>query len=170
MFEAIPKNAGLQVQLVYFRGIAECRASKWVADGAALARLMSGVTCRGGRTQISRVFAHARAEHGRRKLNAVVYVGDALEENVDLLAEKAGQLGLLGCPMFLFQEGRDPQVEAAFREFAQLSKGAYAKFDANASTELASLLRAVAAFAAGGRDLLRLQKTHGAATILKQLS
>ena len=119
---------------------------------------------------MSKVFAHARAEHGRRKLNAVVYEGDALEENVDLLAEKAGQLGLLGCPMFLFQEGRDPKVEAAFREFARLSKGAYAKFDANAPSELEALLRAVAAYAAGGRDLLRLQKTPGAATLLEQLS
>lgn len=169
MFEAIPKDAGLQVQLLYFRGIGECRASKWVRDAAALSHLMSGVACQGGRTQMSKVFTHARTEHARQRLNAVVYVGDALEENVDHLAEKAGQLGLLACPMFLFQEGQDPKVEAAFREFARLSKGAYAKFDTNAPAELAALLRAVAAYAAGGRDLLRLQKTSRAAALLEQL-
>jgi hypothetical protein len=169
MFQALPKTGDLQVQLLYFRGLNECRASKWVNDGAALARLMSGVDCRGGKTQISKVLAHARAEHARRKLNAVVYVGDAIEENVDILAEKAGQLGLLGCPMFIFQEGRDTRVEAAFREFARLTKGAYARFDAGAPAELAALLRAVAAYAAGGRNLLKLQKSASATALLQQL-
>jgi hypothetical protein len=169
MFQSIPKGAALQVQLLYFRGLGECRASKWVNDTAGLAKLMSGIDCRGGNTQISKVFAHARAEHGRHKLNAVVYVGDAIEENVDSLAEKAGQLGLLGCPLFIFQEGRDTHVEAAFREFARLTKGAYARFDASAPQELAALLRAVAAYASGGRALLKLQQTPSATLLLRQL-
>jgi hypothetical protein len=169
MFRAIPKGGALQVQLLYFRGMGECRASKWVNDTAGLAKLMTGISCRGGNTQISKVFAHARTEHGRQKLNAVVYVGDAIEENVDSLAEKAGQLGLLGCPLFIFQEGNDRNVEAAFREFARLTKGAYARFDANAPQELAALLRAVAAYASGGRDLLKLQQTPSATLLLRQL-
>ncbi len=169
MFKAIPKSGALQVQLLYFRGFGECRASKWVLNGDSLARLMSGIQCQGGRTQISKVFAHARAEHAKRRINAVIYVGDALEEDADLLAEKAGQLGLLGLPLFVFQEGQDAQVEAAFREFARLSKGAYARFDASAPQELAALLKAVAAFAAGGRDLLKLQGSHQAKALLSQL-
>jgi hypothetical protein len=168
MFEAIPKNA-LQVQLLYFRGFGECRASKWVIDASALAKLMTGLQCRGGNTQISKVFAHARAEHAKRRINAVVYVGDAIEENVDSLAAKAGQLGLLGCPMFVFQEGHDSRVEAAFREFARLTKGAYARFDSSAPRELAELLKAVAAYASGGRELLRLQKSAPARALLEQL-
>lgn len=168
MFEAIPKGK-LAVQLLYFRGFGECRASKWVVDASALARLMTGLECRGGNTQISKVFAHARAEHARERINAVVYVGDAIEENVDALADKAGQLGLLGCPMFVFQEGRDTRVEAAFREFARLSKGAYARFDSSAPRELAELLKAVAAYASGGRELLRLQKSAPARALLEQL-
>jgi len=168
MFEAIPKG-NLQVQLLYFRGFGECRASKWVVDASALAKLMTGIECRGGNTQISKVLAHARAEHAKRRINAVVYVGDAIEENVDSLAEKAGQLGLLGCPMFLFQEGRDSRVEAAFREFARLTKGAYARFDSSAPRELAELLKAVAAYASGGRDLLKLQKSAPARALLEQL-
>ncbi|MFD2648870.1 VWA domain-containing protein [Devosia albogilva] len=169
MFKAIPKSSALQVQLLYFRGFGECRASKWVLSGDSLAKLMSGIQCQGGRTQISKVFAHARSEHARRRINAVIYVGDAIEENPDLLAEKAGQLGLLGLPLFIFQEGHDPQVEAAFKEFARLSKGAYARFDASAPQELAALLKAVAAFATGGRDMLRLQSGPQAQALLSQL-
>ena len=169
MFRAIPQPSALQVQLLYFRGFGECQASKWVHDGDALARLMSRIECRGGHTQMGRVFSHARAEHGRRRINAVIYVGDAMEESVDDLAEKAGQLGLLGLPLFIFQEGRDPQVEAAFRDFARLSKGAYARFDASAPDELAALLKAVAAYASGGRDLLKLQASAPAKALLAQL-
>jgi len=169
MFRAIPKPSALQVQLLYFRGLGECRSSKWVIDGDALAKLMSGIDCRGGHTQIGKVFAHARTEHARRRINAVVYVGDAIEENVDDLAEKAGQLGLLGLPMFIFQEGRDARVEAAFRDFARLTKGAYARFDASAPQELAALLKAVAAYASGGRDLLKLQASGQAQALLAQL-
>lgn len=169
MFRAIPKDSGLQVQLLYFRGFGECRASKWVIDANALAKLMTGIACQGGNTQISKVFAHARTEHAKRRINAVVYVGDAIEENIDDLAAKAGQLGLLGCPMFVFQEGRDTRVEAGFREFARLTKGAYARFDASAPQELAALLKAVAAYASGGKDLLKLQGSGQAQALLAQL-
>jgi hypothetical protein len=168
MFAAVAGKQ-LQVQLLYFRGLNECRASKWVSDTEALARLMTGIQVRGGNTQIGKVFAHARAEHSRQKINAVVYVGDAMEEGIDSLAQKAGELGLLGCPIFIFQEGRDPNVERAFREFARTSKGAYARFDAGAAKELASLLRAVAAYAAGGRGALQLQQTPSARLLLEQL-
>lgn len=169
MFRAIPKPSALQVQLLYFRGLGECRASKWVIDGDALAKLMSGIDCRGGNTQISKVFAHARQEHAKRRINAVVYVGDAIEENVDDLAEKAGQLGLLGLPLFIFQEGRDPHVEAAFKDFARLTKGAYARFDASAPQELAALLKAVAAYASGGKNMMKLQTSSAARALLAQL-
>ena len=170
MFKALPDDNRLSIQLIYFRGLAECRASKWVNDADGLARLMSGVACQGGNTQISKVFAHARREHGTHPIDAVVYVGDAIEENVDSLASKAGELGLLGCKMFIFQEGHDPRVEAAFREFARLTKGAYARFDTNAPSELAALLRAVAAYAAGGRKALKLQNSARATALLEQLT
>ena len=168
MFAAVDASS-LLVQLVYFRGLGECRASKWVSDTAALSRLMSGLTVQGGNTQIGKVFSHARAEHSRRKVNALVYVGDAMEESVDGLAQKAGELGLLGCPIFIFQEGRNADVERAFREFARVSKGAYARFDAGAGKELAALLRAVAAYAAGGKKALQLQGSAGAKLLLGQL-
>jgi hypothetical protein len=169
MFEALAEAGSLQVQLLYFRGFGECRASKWVTNPHALANLMTGIECRGGNTQIGKVLSHARAEHKRGRINALVYVGDAMEEDIDRLAQKAGEIGLLGCPIFVFQEGHEPLAERAFKEFARVSKGAYARFDANAPQQLAALLRAVAAFAAGGREALRLQQTSSAKLLLEQL-
>ena len=96
----------LDVQLVYFRGFGECRASKFVTDTAALKRLMTGIDCRGGQTQIGKVLSHALKEMPP-KVGALVYIGDAMEEDIDDLAVKAGDLGLRGVPVFLFQEGRD---------------------------------------------------------------
>ena len=38
MFAAASEAGGLSVQLVYFRGFGECRASRWVADPRAASR------------------------------------------------------------------------------------------------------------------------------------
>lgn len=154
MFEEVGRVGGLSVQLVYFRSFNECRASKWVSDTGALRNLMTGLEVRAGRTQIGKVLTHVRREGKLRRVNALVYVGDAMEESVDELAHRAGELGLLGVPAFMFQEGRDAEAERAFREIARLSKGAYMRFDAGAAQELAKLLRAVARYAAGGRRAL----------------
>ena len=153
MFAAVADQP-LEVQLLYFRGVGECRASKWVRDAKALAGLMRGISVRGGNTQSGKVLAHARAEHSRQKINALVYVGDAMEEGVDDLAQKAGRLGLHGVPVFAFQEGHDAVAETAFREIARLSKGAWFRFDRNAAATLSKLLSAVAVFASGGLPAL----------------
>src|SRR3990170_6747643 len=121
MFKTVKEVGGLDVQLVYFRGFGECQASKWVSDPDALAALMRQVSCQGGYTQIRKVLAHARRESERTKVNALVYVGDCMEEDVDELAQLAGELGLLPVPVFLFQEGREAKAARAFREIARLS-------------------------------------------------
>lgn len=150
MFDAVGHLGTLDVQLVYFRGIEECRASKFVSDTDALKRLMSGIRCQGGQTQIGKVLSHALKETAREKVSALVYIGDAMEENVDVLAMKAGNLGMHGVPAFIFQEGEDRAAEVAFKEMARLSRGAWFRFDRNAAATLARLLSAVAIFAAGG--------------------
>ena len=173
MFHAVKEVGGLDVQLVYFRGVGECRASRWVADPDALARLMTTVQCRGGYTQIGKVLSHVRQETARRKVGALVYVGDCMEEDIDDLCGRAGELGMLGVPVFLFQEGRDTRAEQAFREIARLTKGAYCRFDAGSARQLRELLAAVAVYAAGGRRALEAlsQKTQGrgAQLLLAQL-
>ena len=154
MFDAVARAGGLNVQLVYFRGFGECRASRFVRDTASLKELMTRIDCRGGHTQIGKVLSHAIKENGREKVNAIVYIGDAMEEGVDDLAQKAGRLGLHGVPVFAFQEGHDAVAETAFREIARLSKGAWFRFDRNAAATLSKLLSAVAVFASGGLPAL----------------
>lgn len=154
MFEEAGAIGGLDVQLIYFRGLRECRASKWNSDPARLGEIMSGISCQGGQTQIGRVLEHVRNESKIGKVDALVYVGDAMEEPVDDLCAIAGELGLLGIPAFIFQEGGDPVAENAFRELARLTRGAWCPFDAGASSQLRELLRAAAAYAAGGHKAL----------------
>jgi len=171
MFAAVKAVGGLDVQLVYFRGFGECLASKWVADPEALARLMTQVSCRGGMTQIGRVLSHARTEYNSNKVNALIYVGDCMEENIDELSAIAGELGLLGMPVFLFQEGNDLSAQTAFRELARLTGGAYCRFDAGSAAQLRELLSAVAVYAAGGRKALEKYSggKGGATALLEQL-
>ena len=172
MFRETAVIGGLDVQLLYFRGLAECRASRWVSDARQLGGLMEKIDCRGGHTQIGKILAHARRENEAKKVQALVFVGDAMEEPIDDLCAAAGQLGLLGVPAFVFQEGHDAVAEQAFREIARLSRGAYCRFDISAAHELAELLRAVAAYAAGGiKALSDLKARHssGATKLLAQL-
>jgi hypothetical protein len=172
MFREAAATGGLDIQLVYFRGLNECGSSQWVADSAKLAQLMSRIDCRGGHTQIGKILYHARKENEARKVQALVYVGDAMEEKVDDLCAYAGDLGLRGMPVFMFQEGSDPVAEQAFREVARLSRGAYCRFDAGAAHELGELLRAVAAYAAGGLKALSnlsARNGRGAQKLLAQL-
>jgi hypothetical protein len=154
MFDTAASLGGLDVQLVYFRGFSECRASNFVSAGRGLAQLMSRIDVRGGSTQIRRVLGHARNEAVRARVGALVFIGDAMEENPDTLASLAGELALLGLKAFMFQEGRDPLARRTFEEIARLTGGAYSAFDAGASARLAALLRAAAAYAAGGHAAL----------------
>jgi hypothetical protein len=162
MFNAAAALGGLEVQLVYYRGLAECRSSAWTRDAAGLGRLMSKVGVLAGRTQIERVLRHVLKEASTGKVNAVVFIGDAMEENVDLLADAAGQLGLRGVPVFMFHEGGGEPAAGAFKHIAKVSGGAYCLFDAASPDKLRNLLRAVAAFAAGGAQaLINYGKRHG---------
>ena len=171
MFREAASVGSLDIRLVYFRGMAECRASGWISDTAELARLMGRISCQGGQTQIGKVLSETRREAVASGVRALVFVGDAMEESVDELCARAGELGLLKVPVFMFQEGHDPAAEQAFREIARLTGGAWCRFDPGAAAQLRELLRAVAAYAAGGRAaLMRLSQTApGAAKLLGQM-
>jgi len=94
---------------------------------------------------------------------ALVFVGDCFEENLDQVGQLAGQLGMLGVRAFLFQEGRNPDAERAFRHIAKLTGGAHCRFDARSPQQLRDLLGAVAAYAAGGQQALSdLSRRSGA--------
>ena len=150
MFETTAALGGLEVQLVFYRGFNECKASRWMTGAADLHRVMRAVHCVGGETQIERVLAHALTETKKQRVNALVFVGDAMEENVDRLCRLAGELGLNGVPVFVFHEGSDPIAGKAFQQIAKLSRGAYIRFDLASAERLKELLAAVAVYAAGG--------------------
>jgi hypothetical protein len=171
MFATAAAFGGLAVQLVYFRGFAECKVSPFLDRGEGLAACMMGISVRAGRTQIGKVLRHVRDATKAERIGAFVFIGDAMEEQIDDLARLAGELGLLGVKAFMFQEGRDPAAEEAFRQIAWLTGGAYAAFDANAAKRLKSLLGAAAAYAAGGVAALEAQASANseASLLLSQM-
>jgi hypothetical protein len=162
MFLETAALGGLDVQLVYYRGFDECRASKWVSNPIDLVRLMTGVMCLAGQTKIRRVLQHAIKETEKKRVAALVFVGDCFEENIDEVGQLAGQLGMLNVRAFLFQEGYNADAERAFRQIAKLTGGAHCRLDANSPRQLRELLGAVAVYAAGGhRALSDLSRRSG---------
>ncbi len=169
MFAAAGELGRLAMQLVWYRGHGEFQVEPWLTDPAELRRRMTTVRCRGGLTQIGRVLEHAVRESQKYRLNTLVLVGDCLEEAVDPIRDQAGRLGLLGVPVFVFQEGYDPNAARGFREIARLTRGAYCAFDAGSARQLRELLRSVAVYAAGGRQALEnFGKRHGG--LVRQLT
>ncbi len=167
MFVAADALGGLDVQLAFYRGFDELKVSRWTSDGRELARLMGAVRCLAGRTQIGRLLRYAAEQRRESRLDAMVFVGDCCEEDVDQVGHEAGQLGLLGLPVFVFQEGNDRVASRLFPQVAKLTKGAYCKFDRSSPDQLKRLLGAVAAYAAGGREaLLKYGKDKGGAAAL----
>jgi hypothetical protein len=168
MFRTTAARGGLDVQLVYFRGFRECRATRFISQGEGLGAMMARIHCEAGHTQIGRVLTHALDETRARRVGALVYIGDAMEEKIDDLAAVAGEIGLLGLKAFMFQEGDDATARTAFKEIARLTGGAYAAFDLAAPRRLAELLGAAAAYAVGGLPELekRAGQGEGAARLL----
>ncbi|NEX20064.1 VWA domain-containing protein [Thiorhodococcus mannitoliphagus] len=166
MFLETQALGGLAVQLCFYRGFQEIHWSEWYQDSDALLKRMNAVYCAAGLTQIGSVLAHAIDEASRQSVDALVFVGDCMEEDRDRLADLAGRLGLLGVPAFVFQEGRDPAAEPVFRDVARLTGGAWCPFDAGSPQLLRDLLSAVAVYAAGGRKALeRYGRERGGAVL-----
>lgn len=168
MFQQTANLGGLQIQLCYYRGFGEFHASTWMRNTQQLLKQMTGVSCLGGHTQIHKVLNHTlREAKSAAKVNALVFVGDCVEEGVDQLAQTAGELGILGVPAFMFQEGHDPIASRAFQHIARLTGGAHCPFDAGSAQQLRDLLNAVAVYAAGGYKALENYHARHGSVILK---
>jgi len=172
MFSSTLGIGELDLQLVYYRGFNECRSTRWIKSADTLAASMAKIRCQAGHTQIERILRHGLTETRSQAVNAMVFVGDCMEEKIDTLGDLAGQLKLVGLPVFVFQEGFDPIASRAFADIAALSGGAHCRFDQSSARQLGQLLRAVAVYAAGGRRALEQlgKNSSQAATLLKQLS
>ena len=155
MFSETAALGGLDIQLCYYRGYGEFEASPWLSSADALLQRMTSVSCRGGYTQIEKVLRQAIEQTKQKKVQALVFVGDCMEEDVDHLCHLAGELGVLGVPAFMFHEGAEPVARRAFQEIARLTRGAYCAFDASSAGQLRDLLSAVAVYAAAGQKALR---------------
>jgi hypothetical protein len=166
MFDTAADVGKLSIQLVYYRGISECRATQWFSSVAPLKLAMSRIMCRGGETQILRVLDHAKKEHAKCKVDGLVFVGDCVEESFDTLCAAAHGIGM---PAFFFQECDNQYAAQVFAELARITGGAHLKFDAGAVGRLGDLLGAVATFATGGLPALTNQGSEGARLLLTQL-
>ena len=166
MFVETSGLGGLEIQLAFFRGFGEFKVSPWLSEAAELLGRMTSVFCLAGETQIRKVLKHATNETKKQHVNALIYVGDCMEEDIDNLGKIAGELGLLGVPAFMFHEGDDPIAEFGFKQIAKLTNGAYCHFDSSSPQVLKDLLSAVAVFAAGGRRALEdLASRRGGAVL-----
>jgi hypothetical protein len=168
MFREAAPIGHLDVQLVYYRGD-ECRASKWVSSGEQLAQSMNKIECVGGFTQIGRVLAHALREHEKAPVQAVVFIGDMFEEELETVAALASECGMVGLQIFMFQEGHDPAARKVFRLLALKSGGAYFEFNPGTSRaveQLSERLNAIARLAVG--DTEALQRIGGTAALTDQ--
>ena len=154
MFQVTADLGGLDVQLAFYRGFQEFKVSSWTSKPKELSKLMTSVTCLAGETQLLKLLKHARNEASKHKIDALVFVGDAFEEDVDAVGKTAGELGMLGLPAFMFHEGENPLTAFAFQQVAKLSGGGYCRFDASSADVLRELLSAVAIYAAGGQRAL----------------
>jgi hypothetical protein len=166
MFQEVAAIGGLSLQLVYYRGFNECKASDWITNSAVLIQKMSAIDTLGGTTQIGRVLTHAKNETAKQKVAALTFIGDAVEENPDTLIVKARELGI---PTFMFQEGHDPLAHSTFQAIANVTNGAYGRFDAGSAKQLAELLKAAALFATGGLMALEHKKDAASTLLLGQL-
>jgi hypothetical protein len=167
MFGAAATVGNLSCQLVYYRGYnGECRTSPWFDSAQSLGSAMNKIICMAGHTQIEKVLRHAAREHAKASIAALIFIGDACEEQESDLYAAARELPV---PTFFFQEGNSDLVAGIFGKIAEITKGAVVQFDTSSATKLADLLKAVAVFATGGITALEAQKSAAAQLLLTHL-
>jgi hypothetical protein len=127
---------------------------------------MNQIICMAGYTQIEKVLRHAAREHAKAPVAALIFIGDACEEEESVLYAAARELSM---PTFFFQEGNSDLVAGIFGRIAEITRGAVAQFDSGSAAKLADLLKAVATFATGGIRALEAQKSEAARLLLTQL-
>ncbi len=154
MFDVTQTLGVLDIQLCYYQGFNVFEVCHWCGDSDSLRQQMTAVRCLSGHTQIRKILQHTLHETKRNKVDAVVFVGDCMEEDEVLLYRLAGQIGLLNVPIFVFHEGDEPRAAKTFRKIARLTGGAYCYFNIGSADLLRTLLQAVAVYAVGGRMAL----------------
>lgn len=169
LFTAAHQISNIAIQLCFYRGFGEFTVSDWLTSETDLKYQIEKVACQGGQTQILRLLKHAIFEHNKLAVRALLFIGDACEENQDQLYNLAGQCGLLQLPIFIFQEGTDRKATDSFRTLANLSGGVHTTFDASSASTLAALLGALSRYVVGGKQALEMSAQSGDKIFLEQL-
>lgn len=160
----------LQIQLAFYRGVADFKTSNWTQTHQSLRKAMERVQCLSGRTQILRFLQHCYGEAINNSIKAIVFIGDCCEEEPQAIVDLAGKLGILGIPIFIFQEGHDPFATKVFREIAKVSRGAHSPFSTDSARTLGDLLEAVISYVLKGHEITsNLLKNRHAKHLLDQL-
>ena len=171
LFDVATEDATFALQLCYFRGLMEFEATPWMTKPGPLLDALNAVYCQGGATQIERVLRHALGEfEGSGSVKAIVYIGDACEENPDALNALAVQCRLAKRPLLLFQEGRDPTASRCFASMAALSNGAHVQLNDASGERLRELLKSAVRFVMGGRKALQGSRRESDKLLLNKLS
>ena len=142
-----------------------------VRCGSRLGALMTRIDCRGGNTQIGTGPRPChRGDAPRAASGAWSSSATRWRRTIDGCAPRRASSLSLGVPVFVFQEGRDPSPNGRSARSRESAAAPGARFDAVVRTELAALLRAVAAYAAGGRRRPRgaVRPRRGGARLLLQ--
>ena len=103
--------------------------------------------CVGGETQIERVLA-AHPRNQEPSVRALVFVGDAMEKNIDRLCHLAGELGN-GVPIFCFRKATPERRQRPSTDGAAV-RGERPAGSMASADRLKGPLGAVAVYAAGG--------------------
>lgn len=171
LFDIATEDTTFALQLCYFRGLMEFEATPWMTQPGPLLDALNAVYCKRGATQIERMLRHALAEfEGSSSIKAIVYIGDACEENSDTLNALAVQCRLAKRPLLLFQEGRDATASLCFASMAALSNGAHLQLDDASGDRLRELLRSAVRFVLGGRKALQGSPHESDKLLLNKLS
>lgn len=150
MFQAVAGLGRVSLRLVHFGG-GELTDHGWSENTRKLATRMAAVRCRQGLTQVLpalRVFM----DDGE-KIDAVILVGDAFEEEPAEALMLCHTLRIRGIRVFAFFEGELLAAEDQFRLIAGTTGGRFARLGDD--LPLTDLCEGVALLAAGGEKAVR---------------
>ena len=165
MFDAIAAFGRVEMKLVYYRGIGECRQSQWCDSPDVLCRSMLKLACESGTTQIAKLLRLVLNEPER--VSGIIFVGDHCEESPEEMHGVASLLRDKKIPLYLFHEcgDLDPyalRAKPLFKRMAEITGGVYVEFKPDSGEVLKELLPTVAAVSTAGVvgiDRIPLPKT-----------
>jgi hypothetical protein len=152
-------------------------STRWITDANAMAdilnRAQAGCVC-GCFVEIGSVLQQALRETQQGPVQAVIIVGDNFHGDLGEAVTTAKQLRAVGTRLFLIQEGRSESTEHAFRILAEVTGGAYVRFNPHIeriARRLPGMLEAVTHFAIGGTAALEaLRDNESAVLLLEQMN